>query len=83
MFQAHGAVLPPQIYIGASAFRRDPGTSCYHFLELYHDSFFILQILEVLLLYGAMYPILRVCAHYDVGIKKWCSATQCHCGVGR
>lgn len=66
----------------ASAFCRPYELApCYQFLNFHRDGFYNLQVLKVMILYGEIDPILRVCAHPEVAIGTWWEVDECSCGV--
>lgn len=51
---------------------------CYEFFDINLHGFYNLEILKLLLQYGEMDPILRICAHPDVKILTWETKAPCY-----
>lgn len=66
----------------ASAFCKPyDAAPCYRFLDFHRDAYYNLQVLKIMILYGEIDPILRVCAHPEVAIGTWWDVDECGCGV--
>lgn len=76
-----GCVIPLQERKASAFLRQHNSNDCYEFFQKNTESFYNIEVVKTLLLYGAMEPILRVCAHPDVGFAKWESQCQCYCMV--
>ena len=61
--------------------RRYQQNDCYQFLNVNRSAFFNLEIFKILLLYGEMEPVLRVCAHPDNDLATWWSMAPCYDSV--
>lgn len=55
--------------------------SCYRFFEVNGAAFVNIELVKMLLLYGEMDPIFRLCAHPDVNLCSWWEVGQCPCEV--
>ena len=56
---------------------------CYQFFKVNRTAFFQLQLVEVLILYGEMDAVLRICAHPDIRLKDWWLRSDCFCNVSQ
>lgn len=56
---------------------------CYEFFYVNKAAFFQLQLVETLILYGEMDAVLRICAHPEIGLKKWWLLSECYCYVSQ
>ncbi|KJZ71845.1 hypothetical protein HIM_08773 [Hirsutella minnesotensis 3608] len=58
--------------------RQHVQNNCYEFWNYNSHAFYNLEIVKLLLLYGEIEPILRICAHPDNDLLSWQSQTQCY-----
>lgn len=67
----------------AAFLRRYRHNDCYQFLNVNAEAFYNLEVAKLLLLYGEMDIILRICAHPDVDYRAWHNVGPCYDSVRR
>ena len=78
-----GCALPFRERKASAFLRQYQHNDCFQFYALNKEGFYNLQVIETLLIYGEMDPILWVCSHPDTGYKRWKTVDMCGCGVSR
>lgn len=76
-----GCVIPFQERKASAFLRQYQRNDCREFWDKNTRSFYNIEVVKTLILYGEMEPILRVCGHPDVDFAKWESQCQCFCMV--
>jgi hypothetical protein len=75
--------LPVEERTAAAFLRQHEPNPCYGFYAYNGERFYNVEIVKLLLLYGEMEPVLRVCAHPDVDLEKWWTMQECMDVVSR
>lgn len=71
-------IIPHAERRAAAFFRSYTQNPCYQFFDFNAMAFYNLEILKLLLLYGEMDLILRICAHPDVDYAMWHDRGLCY-----
>jgi hypothetical protein len=73
--------IPHEERRAAAFYRAYVDNDCIDFEDQNGKSFYNLELVKTLLLYGEMDVILRVCAYPDVDLREWQTVGQCYCVV--
>lgn len=73
-----GCVIPYCERQAAAFLREYVPNPCFQFFQHNAEAFYNLEILKLLLLYGEMDPILRICAHPEVDYENWHHVGPCY-----
>ncbi|KAG8425391.1 hypothetical protein J3458_002096 [Metarhizium acridum] len=73
-----GCVIPYCERQAAAFLREYVPNPCFQFFQQNAEAFYNLEILKLLLLYGEMDPILRICAHPEVDYENWHHVGPCY-----
>ncbi|KFG83944.1 hypothetical protein MANI_020711 [Metarhizium anisopliae] len=73
-----GCVIPYCERQAAAFLREYVPNPCFQFFQHNAEAFYNLEILKLLLLYGEMDPILRICAHPEIDYENWHHVGPCY-----
>jgi hypothetical protein len=73
--------IPHEERRAAAFYREHVENDCFDFHDLNEKSFYNLELVKTLLLYGGMDIVLRVCAYPKVDLQTWHDLGPCYCVV--